>query len=390
MDGIKAGKIFKSQRELCEKIGIEYKDSTNSRRAQEKEFDRRFKWHKEGRKIIIEEVYAEIKEKIDGRGKSEGSRNNYKGIYAEYIDILLLQYLQKEELKLKDTCKIYTTNNKIAENTGIVNCNYRTAFNNQAKFYNTVKKELDIKTNTYCMRDVFHIIKTKIREIVKASLDRLQRLGKLDYEICYFIYVPYTIRVPSGIELEIIKKSEAETIKEMGVEHKTQIDNSEKLTKEFNAKVLEKVQDEIDYVQSIFKGYSIVLCEDFDIKSDIETIELMTKLNSLVINSLKEKPQKIQEKTIKDEKLELWFGARSPFWAKWVYDRVSKKYIEHCYGFIDILCSLESKNIVDKIKICKDKKINMSLTYEQKEEQKDKIITELMDKMDEDEVEIPY
>lgn len=340
--------------------------------------------------FVITEVYPEPKEKVDNRGKSDGSRNNYKGIYAEYLDTLLLQYLQNEELKLKDTCKIYTTNNKIAENTGIVNCNYRTAFSSQARFYNTVKEDFKINTNVYCMKDVFRITKTKIREIIKASLDRLQTSKKLEYEVCYFIYRPYTITIPNEMELEIINKVETETMQEMSIEHKRKIDNSEKLTKEFNTKVLEKVQKELDYVEAIFKGYSIVLYKDFDIESDSEIMELKKRLNELVIVSLKEKPQQIQEKTIKNEKLENWFGARSPFWKPWVFDRLSKKYICHCYNLIDILVNLQAEDITEKIKKCKNNKINSRLTYKQKEEQKDKMVTDLINKMDLEGFDIPY
>lgn len=392
MEGIKAGQIFKSQRELCEKVGIEYKDSTNSRRAQEKEFDRRFKWHKEGRKIIIDEVYSEIKDKVENRGKSEGSRNNYKGIYAEYIDALLLQYLQREELKLNNIYKIYTTNNKIAEATGIVNCNYRTAFSNREKFYNTVKKDFNIKTNVYCMKDVFDITKTKIREIVKSSLDRLQKAEQLEYESCYFVYIPYAARIPSDDELEAINIAEEETMKEMGVESKKQIDNNYKLSKEFNKIVLEKVQKDFDYIESIFKGYTISLWEDFELISETEMNKLKLELNTLVINSLKDKPQYKQDKTIKDEELEGWISwscSRNPFWSPWVFDRMSKKYVEHCLDFINILCNIEAKNIVEKIISCKNKKIS-NRTYEQKEEQKDKIIMKLIDKKDEEKIELPY
>lgn len=386
MGGIKAGQVFKSQRELCEVIGVEYKDSTNSRRACEKEFDRRFKWHKEGRKIIIDEVYPEIKEKIENRGKSEGSRNNYKGIYAEYIDALLLQYLQNEENKLKDTCKIYTTNNKIAEAAGVVNHNYRTAYNERKKFYNTVKEDFNIRTNTCCMKDVFYWMKSKVREIVKASLDRLQKAELLEYESCYFIYAAYISRVPVEDEMEAIIIAEEETMKELGVEHKKQIDNNYELSKEFNRKVLLKVQEDFDYIESIFKGYTISLWEDFELKSDTEIKELKKKLNSLVSNSLKEKPEKIQEKTKKEEGLERWWGERNPFWKSWVFDRMSKKYIEHCYNFINILCNMEAPNIVQKIKMCKDNKI----ARQQKDEHKDKIVHELIDKIDLEDTKLPY
>ncbi len=338
--------------------------------------------------FIILEIYNMPKTKVDGRGKSKGSRNNYKGIYAEYIDRLLLQYLQEEENKLKDTCKIYTTNNKIAENTGIVNHNYRVAFSNREKFYNTVKKDFNIKSNTYCMKDVFDMTKTKIREIVKASLERLQKAEKLEYETCYFIYIAHTSKVPNVEEMEAISLAEEMVMEEMSVTTKKEIDNNYKLSKEFNRKVLEKVQEGFDYIDGIYKGYTISLWDDFELKNDEEIKELKVKLNALVIKSLKEKPPKIQEKTIKDEKLELWFGARSPFWSRWVFDRLSKKYIEHCFDFIHILVDIEAENITMKIKNCRDKKVPDGLTHKQKEEQKDKIIIQLIDRMNTEE--LPY
>lgn len=390
MGGIKAGHVFASQREACKAIGIEYKNSTNSRRACEKEFDRRWRWHKEGRKIIVDEVYPEIREKIENRGKSEGSRNNYKGIYAQFIDTLLLQYLQNEEDKLKDTCVIHTTNNKIAEATGIVNNNYREAYNQREKFYNTVKKDFNIKSNTYCMKDVFYWTKSKIREIVKASLDRLQKAELLEYESCYFIYKQYKERVPLEDEMKAIITAEEESMKEMCVEHKKQIDNNYELSKEFNKKVLEKVQKDFDYILSIFKGYTISLWEDIELKSDKEIKELMIKLNNLVINSLREKPEKIQKKTKKDEGIGNWIGHRNPFWKPWVFDRVSKKYIEHCCSLINILCNIEASDIVEKIKNCKNNKISSKITQEQKDEYKDKILDELMDKMDLEDIDLPY
>lgn len=380
---LEIGKEYKNKSEVCELLGVKKAVGGRNAKLQDAEFARYFKLEKTtGHKVKVIEIYSEPKEKIEKRGKSKGSRNNYKGIYAEYIDVLLLQYLQKEELKLKDTCKIYTTNNKIAEATGIVNCNYRTALNNQGKFYNTIKEDFNIRTNTYCMFDSFNIIKTKIREIIKASLDRLQKLGKLDYEMCYFIYGAYSIEIPTKEELEVINISEKYTMEEMKIENKKEIDGNIKLSKEFNKKVLKKVQEKFNYIENIFKGYTIIINENFELKSDVEIKELMTKLNALVINTLKERTQKIQKNTIKKEGLENWLGSRSPFWNFWVFDRMSTKYIEHCYNFIEILCNIKAKNIVDKIKNCNNKKITSGLTNEQKEEQKDKILIELVNNAD--------
>lgn len=350
VNNLEIGKEYK-YKDMCKLLQIDEKSRGKSRTLQLKNWARYFKFYKpnpSGQIFIVYEIYDVPKEKIDNRGKSEGSRNNYKGIYAEYIDVLLLQYLQKLADNL-GACKVDTTNNKIAEAIGIVNHNYRTAFSNQGKFYNTVYGEFNIENNKYCMRDVFDWIKMKVREIVKASLNRLQKSEKLEYEYCYFIYSQYSIRKPTEYELVVIHLADEKVMKEMGVSDKKQIEISYKLTKEFNGKVLKEVNEEFDYIENIFKGYSIVLREDVELKSDEDIKELMVKFNFLVINFLKEKPEKVQKETIKKEGLEKWFGARNTSWNSWVFDRLSKRYIEYCCSFINILCAMDAPNIVNKI-----------------------------------------
>lgn len=226
------------------------------------------------------------------------------------------------------------------------------------------------------MKDVFNMTKTKIREIVKASLDRLQKAEKLKYETCYFIlFADHTMKVPNKKEMEVITIAETEIIEQMG-KTKKQIDNNYKLSKEFNRKVLKKVQQEFEYIDGIFKGYTIVLLENVELKSKQEIKELKSKLNKLVIKTLKEQPQKIIAKTKKDEGLENWTGHRSPFWKPWTFDRMSNKYIEHCYNFIEILCNINAEDITIKIKNCN----NTKMPYRDIEEQKDKIIMYMIDK----------
>lgn len=399
LENLELNKKYK-YKTFCKVLEIEQKKNTNSKKAQLKELQQHMNIIKDGTWYTVTEIYQEPKEKVDNRkgnsGKSEGSRNNYKGIYAEYIDDLLLQYLQKEENKLKDTCKIYTTNNKIAEATGIVNHNFRTAFNNQEKFYNTVKKDFNIRTNTYCMWDTIKDIKTKIREIVRLSLNRLQKTEKIEYKPCYLVYVPYTTRIPSKDEMEAIELAEETVMQEMGIDKKEKIDNNKKLSDEFNKKVLGKVQEKYDYIQSIYKGYEITLCEDFEIKSDEDNKDATTKLNKLVINSLQERPQKKYDKT-RSEKGDNWFGSRNPNWKRYIYDRLSNKYVEHCYSFIDILCNLNAKNIVNNIKSQKNTKINNKLSIEEREEDINKYSKRFLDMFydsieltKEDDIDLPF
>lgn len=57
------GQFFKNQRELCEFMGWKFIDSTNSKKAQLKTLSTICSWHKQGHKIIIDEVYSTSKAK---------------------------------------------------------------------------------------------------------------------------------------------------------------------------------------------------------------------------------------------------------------------------------------------------------------------------------------
>ena len=70
------GLIIKNYKELCAILGIPVKASTNSKQAQYKEMDRYFKYHKEGNKFIIDEIYLEVLPKIDNRIFNKGGANN--------------------------------------------------------------------------------------------------------------------------------------------------------------------------------------------------------------------------------------------------------------------------------------------------------------------------
>ena len=57
---LKHGQTLKNIKELCEVLKIPYKDSTDSRKAIFKDLDRYCKYHKEGRKIVIDEIFQNL------------------------------------------------------------------------------------------------------------------------------------------------------------------------------------------------------------------------------------------------------------------------------------------------------------------------------------------
>lgn len=78
---------------VCE-IFEQKKNGGKAKALQIKDWERYFTIEKgEKATFIFKDVLEEPIVKVDGRGKSEGSRNNYDGIYTKYSAIILLDYL---------------------------------------------------------------------------------------------------------------------------------------------------------------------------------------------------------------------------------------------------------------------------------------------------------
>ena len=85
---LEANKIYKNYKKLCNVLNVNVKGG-KSKQLQIIDMKRYFKYHNEGNKFIIDEIYPEPKEKIkiniDNRGKSEGSRNNNRKEFPNFL-----------------------------------------------------------------------------------------------------------------------------------------------------------------------------------------------------------------------------------------------------------------------------------------------------------------
>ena len=92
--GLKRGMIFKNYPSLCD--FLEWKIAGGKeKQLQMRELDRHCKYHKEGNKIIIDEVFENPVQKVDGRVHNRGIEGN-KGntIYDELLDYLIVQMIE--------------------------------------------------------------------------------------------------------------------------------------------------------------------------------------------------------------------------------------------------------------------------------------------------------
>lgn len=359
MGGIKAGHVFASQREACKAIGIEYKNSTNSRRACEKEFDRRWKWHKEGRKIIVDEVYPEIREKIDNRGKSEGSRGNNEGIYAKYSTPLLFEYLKN--YKTNNGATLYCTTNQLAERIGAINCNYTTANNNREK-YNQYMYNKNKFMNYTAKKDIFDALHEIIKPCIVGTLEKLQENKHIIYWQTYLIFYKdeeegkktiTDVRISKDEETSIIRDIEVKVLESMGLENTKALQYNNKLQKEYYGKVNELVKLEIE-MEFYCTGYKIIILFEEVIEENKNIPELKTKLNNIIFERAMKKINRKKDKVEKE--LDGYLGLPNPFWKKWDKDRLNGKYILEAEEMIKSLVKISYRDIRDVILHTKDSK----------------------------------
>ena len=91
-DNLSENMVIKNYKELC-KI-VDWKPTTGaSKKSQFKFLDCVCKWHKEGQKIFIDEIYSE-----DDMNKKVDNRSGHNNIdYIKYIEALVLNYLAEKE-----------------------------------------------------------------------------------------------------------------------------------------------------------------------------------------------------------------------------------------------------------------------------------------------------
>lgn len=112
LNNIKIGQVIKNYKELCGLLN-EAIQAGNSKKAQLSEFERYFKYERNGNKYIITEIYETPKDKIFDKSKGNNS------IYITYIETLLLHLLSRQKEQT-----LICTKNYLLVALGMVNFKY--------------------------------------------------------------------------------------------------------------------------------------------------------------------------------------------------------------------------------------------------------------------------
>lgn len=338
---IYVGQIIKSYKECCKLIDEEVKGG-KSKQLQLKNWSRYFKYHKNGNKFVIDKVYTTPLSKVDNRkghsGKSPNSRNN-NNIYGKYIDPILLDYFSDIDRK----SILYETTNTIAKIVGLINKNYGYAFSNKENFYSYCKRDIkhkfsNIGFNKYTAWDFFGIVKGRLKDTIRYSLNRLQKKGYIDYKEVYILSYQYEKRPATSIEEVLIKDIDKQICKELNIEKKNKLQYNDRLRDKYYNLLDKRVKENIVDVDMMYCGYQIQIYKDKilnkESKTDIE--RLQQELNNLFINRVIDKLQNIHEQNLQCPKIWGTINSCTNIETKAIYHRQQESYI----NFSRYICSI--------------------------------------------------
>lgn len=350
---LELNKKYKNYRELCEVLDEPIKGG-KSKQLQLQDWERYFKYTKEGNGFIITEIYPETKKKVSNRGKSEGSRNNYEGIYNKYVPALIENFLYNQQ-NLHNKKIIYITNSCLSQEIKIINFNYRICNNNRLifdKYLSATKGNI----NSLATGDIFFNINRKLKPIIFRGLKKLQEQNKIKYKMTYIVYYKDGKTEEMNKEdIKYTKQMEKEVMEDMGLDINRIMYNMVKRMQYYSKVeklVLMYLREKDESIKGYYQGYQIKIKK---VQEHKDKKQLENKLNNVVIKETKkyfskEETEKRLKKKFMKEHPKFIGQILSISYNKYDQERLgSLIYIITIQQCIEILLSYKTLNITETI-----------------------------------------
>lgn len=194
---LEEGMVIKNYKEMCALLS-EKTEAGNSKKAQLREWERFFKYHKEGHKIVIDKIYDEPREKIDLRGSD--------GLLSNDIQPLILDLLVKNNHN-NSICFSCT---KLLEMLKMVNANYHVGRRNIKLFSKYLEVDEDI------INDFYYFEHSKLKSSLESALDALYNKRLISWEKVTMVCVlEYSSTPDKSGKHELIKVNRPATNEEI-------------------------------------------------------------------------------------------------------------------------------------------------------------------------------
>lgn len=263
---LKVGETYKNYRELCSALDEPVKTS-NSKKAQLKEWARYFDWSKEGNKFIITEIYLEPKEKVENRGGARRT-SELNELLDEILPIAIMDAYSRDINGVNGTFMSVTNLGQVC---GFITRDYINLSKSKENLYKDVDSE-DITEYKFCTREAFNISYAKMYQLVIGSLKRLQNKGLISYKKLKVLKHGKKYRVATNAEIETIKAIESDLCVELGIKD-VQYKNlaSDKVKEQYNKKFKTQLETKVK-ANKCFNGYDICFTDkiaEIDLTEDI-------------------------------------------------------------------------------------------------------------------------
>lgn len=161
-NNLQVGQIYKSYRQVCEALG-EKVVTSNSKKAQLKEWERHFSYHKDGNKFIIDEIFETPLPKMEN--------NKNLAEYIPYLELLLMKLLQQED---RNTLTISTS--ELASRLSVIHSDFKEYFNKRQKLSEILNVNIDR------INEFFSSTNDSFKGAVNTTINRLKSRQAILYE----------------------------------------------------------------------------------------------------------------------------------------------------------------------------------------------------------------
>lgn len=268
LEKIEVGMIVKNYKEMCELLGEKTKGG-DSKKAQLKEWNRYFRYSKDGNKFIIEEIYEEVKDKNNNHG---GSRYN---VYGDVIQLLILNLLGRE----KGVMTI--GKNKLQTLIGMTNYNFNTG---RSKMEDLAKI---LETSIYTVQDFYNTNEDNLKSAIENSLRILNDKRIISYEITLKGKVSGSshYRDLTDDEKDLVLLVEGRVLKQMGYDRISDVRCTSDW-KGYKEKCLNLFK-ELTSLDYYFDAYKLWVNKDFAEEEKIKLLESIVMSNEEFIENKK-------------------------------------------------------------------------------------------------------
>lgn len=355
------GQEIKDYPQLCKLLNEKQKEG-KSRILQHKEWERFFRYKKDKRKYLIEEVYTDQNPKIDLR--KNGNNNN--SIYGEVVQKLVLYLLSQKGGISHEVLSYYL------KYFGMVNVNFEICEDQIPSFASY------IGIDEYYVYEFYYLVRGNLRDVFETALNALQKKEYISWSkvpmVCVrsteedlmgvrrdntssnnsntYVYSPPIYRVASKEEIKLVEDTERKLLEKMGYKNKQHLLFSGEMhtfRKHLRRALLDKAN--IYYLYHNYKIIQSRTIDDEELSNSVYS-ELRITLNNILVSNILQNAKKRHSEVV--EKYSSIWGEK-PFTNKKDRYRHNECYVDVYTRIVSHLISGNAEDMKDKLKSQKNK-----------------------------------